>query len=331
MNDHDVISILQNAATQGPAPRTSAEATLAVGRRSLARRRYAMAGGAMLSVAALGLLSVNVPFGQDAVVVSELDPTARTDGGPGIPAAEKPAPQKVSELNKDADAINTKVLAAALGSDFDYESTSGSLRPGTASAKGLPEVFAATAVISAMTASDNALPQLCRASEEKGLVTDGCTAVPLADGQTVQANFSRWAPNAAYPQETAGEGVRVLFHQTNGVLVYVDLLADTKTSDYTDETASAARGWLKSMLDRLGVAVTDPDVESQGFLQADDDPDPTEKQPATDEDAAAAKKAAIVKEKAAADENATDEDLAAKKRAIAEKEAAAQGDGPEKY
>lgn len=327
MSDHDLISILQNTATVGPASQHSAQETLAAGRRSVARRRYSLAGAAMLSVAALGVVSLNLPFGQEAVVVSAIDPAAAAGDSPvGGSAADKTAPHEAGELNPDADTINAKILQAAMGPDFDVAGGDGSLRPGSASAKGLPTEFVASVNLSAVTATDNGMPQMCEASEEKGTTLDGCIPHKMTDGQIVQANFSRWAPTAQYPQQYAGESVRVFFRQANGVLVIVGMTTSVAPSELSEKNGDAARAWLKSMLDRMGAAATNPGVESQGFLQDDDGPagDPApDKGPGTADDAAvAAKKSAIAKEKAAAAEAGDTMDPAAEKQALAEKQAA---------
>jgi hypothetical protein len=218
-----------------------------------------------------------------------------------------------------------------MGPDFEIAPGAGSVRPGSPSAKGLPDGFTPTINIDAMTATDNAMPQMCKAFDEKGATFDGCTPYTLTDGQIVQANFSRWAPTAQYPQDTAGESVRVLFRQANGVLAYVDLVTSAPAAYVTDENGAAAGSWLKSMLDRMGAAVTNPNVEPEGFLQADNDPQPVPEEPAPTDGAtnqAMAEKKAMAEKQAYIDKQAAGQDPAAapmpEKEAMAQKQAMAE-------
>jgi hypothetical protein len=357
VNDLDLIERLRAAGTNGPAPRTSPDAVLAAGRRAQARRNVLRISGATLSVAAIVLGGMQLTPGSGTQTV-----TAAGDGAPAdgpAPALANPAPQSAGEIDPNADAVNAKILQTAMGNDFDVnaDNPNGKLRPGTDSASALPTQYSAGVGLMADVSNTAGLKDLCRGFEEKGSTFADCVTRTLPDGTEVQAQFSHWAPTAQYPQETAGQVVRVMYLQANGVLVRVDLTASTHADDTTDSSDAATKKWLDSMVDRLGAAAINPAVEAEGFDgdhcdtpgdtwtcdPADAAPtakpaDPDQKAREAKKDAAGdtkamdAKKAAAAEEKTYADKPAAGKEapeaapadekaLAAKKAAIAESEA----------
>jgi hypothetical protein len=344
VNDLDLIERLRAAGTQGPVPRTSPDAVLAAGRRAQKRRNVLRVSGATLSIAAVVAAGMQLTPGQGTQTV-----TAAGDGAPGD---VKPAPRSVGQLDPGADALNARILQAAMGNDFDIadDTPAGSLIAGTKSAAGLPTAYSGSVSLSTMVSNAAGLKAFCTPKSEKGFVTEGCVTRTLPDGRVVQANFDHWGPTEAYPLQTAGQGVRVLFLQPNGVLVWVDLNASTDAQDSSDFSGAAARSWLDSMVDRLGTAAADPKVEAQGFdgdhCTAVDDTEwncdvPGAEPAPADEKAVAAKKAAEAKamdaRKAEAAKDAVapeaapaDEKAMAAKKAAAAQDAAAPAPADEK-
>jgi hypothetical protein len=276
MNENDILGRLISLGTDGP-PLAPAHEALRAGRKARTRRRVLGAGGSALSlgvVVALILTLSPSSGGTDTVIAA--------DGGPsgGTGAEVKPGvmgPRNVSELDPDAPANNAAILADVLGPDFKIgkDVSEGALRTGSPSADGLPEGWGAAVRLSAGGATNRALPQYCKAMVEKGTVTDGCVDRELSDGQIVHDNWSRWGSTAEYPQQTAGEQIRVLFRQASGVLVWVDLMASGPAEDVVAAQRKEARKWLESFADKLGAVVTDPDIKPDSFIQADGDPERT--------------------------------------------------------
>ncbi len=68
------------------------------------------------------------------------------------------------------------------------------------------------------------------------------------------------------PDVLASDGVRVLFEQSDGNLVIVDLSTQGSESNSTPERRAAAQAWLDGMTPRLGDAATDPRVRDNSRL-----------------------------------------------------------------
>jgi hypothetical protein len=311
---------------------------LAAGRRASARRNVLRISGATLSVAAVVLAGMQLTPGSGSQTV-----TAAGDGAPAdgpAPAPVKAAPQSAGELDPNGDRVNAAILQAAMGDDFDVnaDNPNGTLRPGTDSASALPAQYSGTVGLMADVSNTAGLKDLCRGFEEKGSTFADCVTRTLPDGTEVQAQFSHWAPTAQYPQETAGQVLRVMYLQANGVLVRVDLAASTDADETTDSSDAATKKWLDSMVDRLGAAAINPSVEAQGFDGDHCDTtggtwnctpgDPAPKDAAAEAEAMDAKKAPAAKvapEAAPADEKAIAEKKAA--AAAADKQAYAEKAG----
>jgi hypothetical protein len=263
VNDLDLIERLRAAGAQGPTSRHTPDAVLAAGRRARARRNVVRISGATLTLAAVVVAGMQLApaSGTQAVV-------AAGDGAPGDdPAPAKPVPQSAPEIDPNSDAVNAKILQAAMGDDFDVadDSPNGKLRPGTDSASALPTQYTANVGMMADVSNAAGLKDLCRGFEEKGATFADCVTRTLPDGTEVEAQFSHWAPTPQYPQETAGQVVRVMYLQSNGVLTRVDLTASTKADNTSEVSDTATKKWLDSMIDRLGAAATNPAVDPEGF------------------------------------------------------------------
>jgi hypothetical protein len=268
MNDEELMTRLGQVGIGGP-PARGAQEHLRIARRARARRRALGAGGSALSLAAVVALVVTLSptsGGADTVIAA--------DGGTGA-SSEGRAPSAGPEDLAKASARNAALLAEVMGRDFTYadDAPAGTLRPGTPSAKGLPDGFEASVSMSAGIATHRALPQFCAPMKEKGFVQDGCVDRELADGTVVHDNWGRWGSTERYPQQTAGEIVRVLFQRDN-VLAWVDLGVSGPSKGTTDADRKAARKWIESFGEKLGTLVSNEDVRAEGTIQADQDPKP---------------------------------------------------------
>lgn len=277
MNDLDLINRLRAAGSDAPTPVHTPVTTLAAGRQAASRRQKLRVSGAALGLTALVFGATQIQLGGTSSVVAAADPAVRSSERGPASGARSIAPPTTVEEGRAVDANNAAILQKALGPDFTIapDGATGPLRAGSELAATLPDGYSALAHITASVATAAALPQLCEPMAEKGGIFDGCTSFTLASGQVVHTHFSRWAPTAAYPQETSGEAVRVLFYRPDGVLVWVDLTTSAAAEDATTEPtadAARARAWLGTLLDRVGAAVTDPGVQPDSTFHADADP-----------------------------------------------------------
>lgn len=275
MNDDELINRLGEVGIGGPRAARGAQEQLRVARCASARRRALGAGGSALSLAAIVALVVTLSptsGGADTVIAADGGPDEATAQGA---SSDGRAPSTSPNAFKQASARNAALLAKVMGRDFTYAdgAAEGTLRPGTPSAEGLPEGYEANVSMTAGIATHRALPQYCRSMVEKGFVQDGCVDRELADGTVVRDNWGRWGSTERYPQQTTGETVRVLFQQDK-VLAWVDLGVSGPSKGATEADLEAARKWIESFGEKLGTLVTSPDVQPDGIIRADGDPEP---------------------------------------------------------
>ncbi|GAA0616033.1 hypothetical protein GCM10009547_17560 [Sporichthya brevicatena] len=266
-NDYDLIERLRTAGTATPPSRHTPDVVLAAGRKAHSRRSALRVSGAALSLAAVVVAGMQLtPSNSGPQLVTAAGDGASAPAAKPAPAV-KPAPVSTSEFAPDADATNAAILQKAMGKDFAIaeDQAHGRVLPGTKSAAGLPGGYAGVVSLNTSVSNEAGLAAMCKPMVEKGATIDGCITRSLPDGREIQVSFSRWAPTAAHPQDTAGESVRVYFLQPNGLLTWADLTASTLADENTAASRAAVKTWLDSMVDRLGAAAANPGVEAQGF------------------------------------------------------------------
>lgn len=275
MNESDMLGRLRDLGKDGPTPAWSGRDLVPAGRR-LRRRRAAVAGGGVASVAG-GVLAAALLLGSAPPTDVVVSPAS---GGGGASAGEEPAskrkaPRSVQDLARDASARNAAILQDALGDDWEIDSDTpaGTVRKGSVAEGKLPDGMDVSVRMSAMEATAATLAEFCRRTLEKGTITRACTEHTLPDGTVLQEQTSYWGPIPDRPQETSGQGLRMLYRQDSGVLVFADLYVGGPAEDPTTQRQRAARDWVDQWADALGAAVSDPDVLPEGFVQDDADPD----------------------------------------------------------
>lgn len=254
MDNEEVIQVLKRVALQPPTyVGLDIDELLARGRRARRNRRAFLAPAATLTIlgaAALVFATTHLPSPERGVFLP-----------PAGFAAEQSQPSTT--------ASNGQVLQEALGDDFviNPEGNVVTLRPGSSSAEGLPPGVTVYTQILALQQNPMSgdLTQFCRPMDEKNLIVSACTKQVLPNGQTVYVQHSHTGPGGVKPgrnpEESAADGVRVLFEQPDGTLVIVDLGTQEKESTSTLESRAAVRGWLDEMTSRLVTAATDPRVQ----------------------------------------------------------------------
>jgi hypothetical protein len=264
MDDAELIEMLQRVATERTPPlRYEIESLLARGRRARRRRQALMVPASGLAVAGVAALVFAVAHGgTDQRQQLFLSPAA---------SGTQDSPQSTAPAVSDQ-----QILQDAFGDDFvispggETGPTPGNVtvRPGSPSADGLPNgVTLWTQLLyggpGGIPASE--LEQFCAPMVEKGLHRSACTQHVLPSGQVVQVqrgrvNLGEYKPEPKGSHPT--DGIRVIYAQTNGQLVIVDLVATEEESSSTPEGRAAVRAWLDGMTLRLAAAATDPRIDA---------------------------------------------------------------------
>jgi hypothetical protein len=180
--------------------------------------------------------------------------------------------------------IDLQVLQDAFGGDFTVSPASetgptpGNLtvKPGSKSAVGLPAgVTLWTQLIYGGPGGIPAgqLGEFCAPMVEKGLHRSACTRQVLPNGQVVYVQPSYSNPSE-YKSASRGallpsDGVRVIYAQTNGELVIVDLVASEDESASTPDKRAAVQAWLDGMTSRLVTAATDSRIDAMSGVDSE--------------------------------------------------------------
>jgi hypothetical protein len=265
MDDSELIEMLQRVATERTPPlRYDIESLLARGRRARRRRQILMVPASGLAVAGTAALVFALPNGgTDQHQQLFLFPAA---------SGTQESPQSTASA-----VTNQQVLQDAFGDDFvispggETGPTRGNVtvRPGSPSAHGLPTgVTLWTQLLyggrGGIPASD--LDQFCAPMVEKGSHTSACTPLVLSGGQVVYVQQGRYNPgehkSASGGVDLPSDEVRVIYAQSNGQLVIVDLVATEDASSSTPEGRASVRAWLDGMTSRLAAAATDPRIDA---------------------------------------------------------------------
>jgi hypothetical protein len=270
-NDDELIGILQRVAVDGSPPlRRDIDQLLAKGRRARNRRRVLMAPASGLAVAGLA-----------AIVFAAAD--AGSDQPQVFLSPSASATQDSSHSTAHSD-TNRQVLQEAFGGDFTIgpESETGptpgnvTVRPGSPSAEGLPT--GVTLWTQLLAGSPGGIPatdleQFCAPIAEKGLHTSECIQYVLPSGQVVHVQRGRYNPGEYKPASRRvllpSDSVRVIYAQSNGQLVIVDLVASEDESSSTSEERTAVNTWLDGMTPRLATAATDPRVDAMWGVEGE--------------------------------------------------------------
>lgn len=251
--DDEVIEILRQV-RHGSLPTSTPqlEELLAKGRRS--RRRHRLVVAQMSSLAIIGL----------AVSVFAIGHVRSSEQQVFIAPAALSAESSVAPAQS-----NWQVLQEALGDDFIVNSETGeiSVKPGSASGSGLPDGLRLGAQIFAMQQSPQSgeITTFCKPLVEKNVIFSACTTRTLQDGKTVYIQLNRTGPGGAgggrSGEDLAADGVRVLFEQTDGDMVIVDLGTQEPEANSSPARRAQAQSWLQEMTPRLTTAAVDPRVQ----------------------------------------------------------------------
>ena len=245
MDDTELIDRLGTFASEPPPLRYAGDSALLAARRAQRRRRVtrlAAVGTGVAGAAAAVALGVATPAEAKAAAEVE-DRKAAERGQATVPSA-------------------AAAMAKALGADFAVQDGRVVLRPGSPAAGRLPRDYEAwtQAIAGPGLSTSDDLASFCRALEEKGMVREACTDQQLADGTTVHAQWSSWAPTPKDVQPNMGQGLRVIYIQADGDWVILDLSAGQSAGTATDATQAAAGAWLADLAPRMIAAASAADV-----------------------------------------------------------------------
>jgi hypothetical protein len=163
-------------------------------------------------------------------------------------------PDRRFGYDPDAVAHNDALFAADLGPDFDLAGKEkGGVKPGTASAAGLPSNFT-TMVFRGLGPTDE---HVCDPMQYATACVDHTTAT----GKTVQERWGHYRELGS--GGTAERSVTVYYDRPDGLQVQVELRTMEPTADATTAREAAAHGWLEGLVDRLVTAATDPGIEPE--------------------------------------------------------------------
>jgi hypothetical protein len=263
MDDSELIEMLRRVANEGTPPlRYDIGSLLARGRRARRRRQVLMVPAS--SVAVAGVAALVFAVGNAGTEQPHIFLSPAASGTQESPNSTAPA------------VTDQQVLQDAFGGDFvispggETGPTPGNVtvRPGSSSADGLPTgVTLWTQLLyggrGGIPASE--LEEFCAPMVEKGLHRSACTEHVLPGGQVVHVQRGRHNPGEYKPERgdpMASDGIRVIYAQSYGQLVIVDLVATEDEGSSTPEGRAAVRSWLDGMTSRLAAAATDPRIDA---------------------------------------------------------------------
>ncbi|MCA1834760.1 MAG: hypothetical protein LC750_18875 [Actinobacteria bacterium] len=264
VDDAELIELLRGVAKDGGPPlRHGIEHVVAEGRRARRRRRVLMVPAS--SVAIIGVVALLIAM-------------ARAGTNDRLFLSPSSSGTLDSPRSTGSTAGDLQILQEAFGDDFvvgpggETGPTPGNVtvRPGSASADGLPA--GVTLWTQLLYGGRGGIPvgqleEFCAPMIEKGSHRAACTQRVLPGGHAVHVQASSYYPGEYKPAAPHGvdlpaDEVRVIYAQSNGQLVIVDLVATEDASSSTLEGRSAVRAWLDGMTSRLAAAATDPRIDA---------------------------------------------------------------------